>query len=306
MNIEDKIKRYLNISKNNFVIFLFHGVVQKNLFEVRNYKKKHILKLEFLNILKLLKKRGNVLSLDEIFYSIKNHIDLPKNTYAITFDDGFENNYSLAAPILDDLNLPSTFYFSTDFIENNSMSWIDQIEYCVELKRKGEVYIPWLKKKIGFDSLKSKINLLDNIRYFLKNNFGFNIKNFVNLFFDECGIKIIHHSNTSIDKKINWKQTNILKKHHLFNVGGHSHEHLSLGLLSNKHSIIQIKKSFKLFKKRINLDLQHYSYPEGRKIDYNKSIISLLKSRGIKLCPTAIEGKNNSNTGLFDLKRILI
>ena len=304
--MHDKIKKYLNIPKNNFIIFLFHGVIEKNLFEVRNYNKKHILKKEFLKILRLLKKNGNVLSLDEILYCIKNHINLPKNTYAITFDDGFENNYSLAAPILDELNLPSTFYFSTDFIENNTMSWIDKIEYCVELKKKGEVFIPWLRRKVQFNSKQSKINLLDNIRYFVKNNFGFNINNFVNHFFNQCNIKIINHSNINIDKKINWKQTNILKNHRLFKVGGHSHEHLSLGLLSRKQSTLQIRKSFRLFKKRINLNLDHYSYPEGRKIDYNKSIITSLKSSGIKLCPTAIEGKNNLNTSLFDLKRILI
>jgi peptidoglycan/xylan/chitin deacetylase (PgdA/CDA1 family) len=125
--MEDRIKKYLNIPKNNFVIFLFHGVIEKNLFEVRNYTKKHILRKEFLEILKLLNKKGNILSLDEIFYCIKNNINLSRNAYAITFDDGFENNYSLAASILDDLNLPSTFYFSTYFIENNSMSWIDKI-----------------------------------------------------------------------------------------------------------------------------------------------------------------------------------
>jgi len=304
--MHDKIKKYFNIPKNNFVIFLFHGVIEKNLFEVRNYNKKHIIKKEFLKILRLLKRKGNVLSLDEILYCIKNHINLPKNTYAITFDDGFENNYSLAAPILDELNLPCTFYFSTDFIENNTMSWIDKIEYCVELKKKGEVFIPWLRRKVQFNSKQSKINLLDNIRYFVKNNFGFNINNFVNHFFNQCNIKIINHSNINIDKKINWKQTNILKNHRLFKVGGHSHEHLSLGLLDCKLALLQIKKSFSLFKKRINLNLEHYSYPEGRKIDYNESIKSILKFNGIKLCPTAIEGKNNFNTDLFVLKRILI
>ena len=304
--METKLKKYLNIPRNHFVIFLFHGVIEKNLYEIRNYNKKHILKKNFINILKLLKKNGNVLNLNEIKYNINHNIPLPKNTYAITFDDGFENNYSVAAPILDDLNLCSTFYFSTDFIESNTMSWIDKIEYCVELKKKGEVYIPWLKNKIIFDTLKSKIILLNNIRYFVKNNFKFNIKNFVNHFFDECKIKLIHHSISNLDKKINWKQTEILKNNPLFNVGGHSHEHLSLGSLNDKQLSAQIQKSFSLFKKRINLNLEHYSYPEGRKIDYNKLVISKLKFRGIKLCPSAIEGKNNFNTDLFNLKRVLI
>ena len=48
--MEDKIKKYINIPKNNFVIFLFHGVINKNLFKVRNYNKKHILKKQFIKI----------------------------------------------------------------------------------------------------------------------------------------------------------------------------------------------------------------------------------------------------------------
>ena len=46
------------------------------------------------------------------------------------------NNYSIAAPILNDLKIPATFYFSTDFVENNTMSWIDKIEYCFEKDKK--------------------------------------------------------------------------------------------------------------------------------------------------------------------------
>jgi peptidoglycan/xylan/chitin deacetylase (PgdA/CDA1 family) len=117
--MEYRIKKYFNMPKI-ILLFFFHGFIEKNLFEVRNYTRKNILKKEFLKILKLLMKKGNILSLDEILYSIKNNINLPRNAYAITFDDGFENKYSLAAPILDDLNLPSTFYFSTDFIEINN------------------------------------------------------------------------------------------------------------------------------------------------------------------------------------------
>ena len=35
--------------KNTFSIFLFHGVVKKNNFNIRNYNKKHILKIIFID-----------------------------------------------------------------------------------------------------------------------------------------------------------------------------------------------------------------------------------------------------------------
>ena len=52
--------------------------------------------------------------------------------------------------------------------------------------------------------------------------------------------------------------------------------------------------------------MAEHSYPEGQKIDYNKAIIKILKKKGIKICPSAIEGVNNKETDFFNLKRIQI
>jgi len=304
--MDNNINRFLNNKKNNFVIFLFHGVIKKNLFKIRNYNKKHILQNHFIKILKTLKRKGHILSLNEIYENIRNKDFLPKNTYAITFDDGFENNYSVAAPILDDLNLPATFYFSTDFIENNTMSWIDKLEFCLEIKKRGSVYIPWKKNFFLFNSSKDKIQLLEGIRKYVKNDLKFNLDVFVNSFFQDCNLKLVNNLNTSIDKKINWKQVRDLKKNSLFTIGGHGHNHLSFGSLDKKKIDFQLNESFKLFKKRLNLDIEHYSYPEGQKKDYNQLLISKLKNRGIKLCPTAISGVNNFKTDFFNLKRVMV
>jgi len=57
--MEIKLKKYLNIPQNHFVIFLFHGVIEKNLYEIRNYNKKHILKKNFINIFINLKNLSN-------------------------------------------------------------------------------------------------------------------------------------------------------------------------------------------------------------------------------------------------------
>ena len=54
--------------------------------------------------------------MNEIIFMIKKQT-IPKRSFVITFDDGFENNYSVAAPMLDDLNIPATFYFSIDSLK---------------------------------------------------------------------------------------------------------------------------------------------------------------------------------------------
>lgn len=303
--MKSKIK-FLNLKKNHFKIFLFHGVIKKNSFKVRNYNSKHILEKNFYKILKKIKKHGNILPLKDICKMIKSGINLPQNTYAITFDDGFENNYSVAAPILVDLKIPASFYFSSEFIENNSMSWIDKIEYALEKIKSGQVYLPTSKKKYNFFDVKSKITLLKLIRKKLKKNFNINLDHFVNDFYDQLRLKKINQLDTQIDQKINWLKVKKLSNESLFDIGGHSHRHLSFGSLTRNEIKSEISKSVSLFNKKANLILDQYSYPEGQKIDFNNFVIYTLKQKGIKICPTAISGINNFNTSFFHLKRIQI
>jgi peptidoglycan/xylan/chitin deacetylase (PgdA/CDA1 family) len=45
---------------------------------------------------------------------------------AITFDDGYMDNYELAAPILKTFHLPATFFITTQFIGSDFVPWWDE------------------------------------------------------------------------------------------------------------------------------------------------------------------------------------
>ena len=61
------------LRKKSNVIFLFHGVIDKNPFKIRNYSKKHLLKKEFIKVLNDLNKKGNCISLDQVQNNIENN-----------------------------------------------------------------------------------------------------------------------------------------------------------------------------------------------------------------------------------------
>ena len=48
------------MKKNQFKILLFHGVIKKNKFKIRNYNFKHILEKKFYKTLKALKKKNTL------------------------------------------------------------------------------------------------------------------------------------------------------------------------------------------------------------------------------------------------------
>jgi hypothetical protein len=91
------------LSQDNFVIFLFHGVINQSSYRVRNYTGKHIQADLFAKCLKLLTARGHALTMDEVLIYCQNKQQMTPRSFAITFDDGFENNLSVATHILDDL-----------------------------------------------------------------------------------------------------------------------------------------------------------------------------------------------------------
>ena len=237
---------------------------------------------------------------------IKKKREIPRKSYLISFDDGFENNYSIAAPILDYFKLNATFYFSTDFVQNNSMSWIDKIEYCfeknIDLKR---IYLDKLGQ-FDISSLQKKKLALDQIRKIVKKNYPQNIDVFVKNFFDIFKIKYIETSNSDIDKKLSWEKVKKLSKNKYFTIGGHSHNHMPFTYYKINEAKKQIITSINLFKLKAGINLKHYSYPEGQKSDFNNKIISILKKNKIECCPTAIEGKNNQKSNLFRLNRFQI
>ncbi len=128
---------------NGVAIFLFHGVIRPLQTEVRNYTRKHLPVDDFVAVLRSLKARGTPVSMDDVIADRAGRAPLPQHAFAITFDDGFANNLTVAAPILAEEKVPATFYVTTDFIDRNRMSWIDRIEYAVEAVRQGSLRCPW-------------------------------------------------------------------------------------------------------------------------------------------------------------------
>ena len=107
--------------------------------------------------------------MNEVYDIINNKKKIKKKSFAITFDDGFENNISIAAPVLINLQIPFTIYITTSFVDKNAMSWIDKIDYAINETKK-QINIPELNKNFQIKNKNLKINFLNKIRKFLKEN----------------------------------------------------------------------------------------------------------------------------------------
>jgi len=119
--------QFFKILYNGYLILTFHSVSDVNLDYYCNIKTKL-----FEKSLIFFKKNFKIISLEDILLEISKKKSPENIEIAVTFDDGYLNNYKEAFPILKKLEIPATFFINVDFIEKGYkdkkfMDWI-QVE----------------------------------------------------------------------------------------------------------------------------------------------------------------------------------
>ncbi len=91
-------------------------------------------------------------SMDAVQRFLRGCGDLPMRAAAVTFDDGYRDNYELAAPILEKASIPATFYVTVDCVESGKLPWVSRLRYAFATTRRGE----WRNKRAILLSIEGK------------------------------------------------------------------------------------------------------------------------------------------------------
>tara|TARA_B100000575_G_C23123300_1_gene650373 strand:+ start:1047 stop:1973 length:927 start_codon:yes stop_codon:yes gene_type:complete len=297
---------YLQETKEKLVILLYHGVSEYENRGICNLQGKHISYELFSSQMKFIKKNCNPVSIND-WIEIKNdHSSIPPNPVIISFDDGFENNYTTACPILDKFNIPAVFYISSGMIGTNKMFWVDVLENLIEECKKPSIVVKLDKpKKFYLNNNLLKFQALKEIKSWCKLAKNDEKERLINELRSVTNVNPNQDSNPNYSL-LNWKQVSAINDNSLFTIGGHSLNHNILSSLDEEDMKFEIEESLRLIYKNLGKKTIHYSYPEGQQAHFNNEVISLLKENGIVCCPTAIEGYNTYDEDLFNLRRVMV
>ncbi len=93
--------------------------------------------------MKLIAQKFNPVSLDDIFAYLQGKHSIPKRAVAVTFDDGFADNFSLAAPIMEHFGIPATFYVTVNLIKTKGLPWFCRLRHAFGTTQKES----WVENK---------------------------------------------------------------------------------------------------------------------------------------------------------------
>jgi len=277
------------LSDDSVTVFLLHGVIPRQRWKVRNATRKHILTAEFKAFCKNLKKSGQAVSMDDVLSIVQGECKMPQKAFCLTFDDGFENNYTIASDILTSLSIPCTFYVTTGFVGTDNVSWTDRIERMLEAAKGPASY---------------KINLMRDMRTLLKDSEDVDPVDFSKRFEKSLGFRVRHERD--LDGKLTWAQIRELAQDDLFTIGGHGHTHRILSYLTPSEIKEEIETSKNSIYSSIGVPIRHYSYPEGMEHCYSQAVIDALKANNIESAVLAYPGPNKEGTDPFRIHRVMV
>lgn len=245
---------------------------------------------------------SNVLPLDEAIMRLKTD-NLPARAVAITFDDGYADNYTEALPILQRHGLTATFFIATRFLDGGRMwndSVIEAVRGCqapllnldlsanLRVLDLGRLPVSTTEEKLATIDM-----IINKIKYLYPVEREISAMQLANL------IEV----NLPDDLMMTSMQVKELRRMGM-QIGAHTHSHPILSRLDRNAAVEEIAGSKAFLESLLGERIGIFAYPNGKPgKDYSLESISIVRELGFDAAVSTAWGAANSQSDRFQIPR---
>lgn len=290
----------LRVKRSPPVILMYHGVSRGPALRntLRNIEGKHMPVDTFVEHLRILRRSRHVISLSELVEGLYGRQDM-SNTVVITFDDGYENNFLVAAPALAECGMPASFFLATGYIGTDRLVWSDRLEVMLDRTDCSTVRLPADLGEMSIRTLAEKRQVLARIKSILKSQACLPIREAIECLAIQLGVP---ETCAEGDYRfMDWDQVRGLLKGG-FEVGAHTISHPILSKIPFGEASVEIIGSRDKILQETGQCSSTFCFPNGKACDFNSQILDL--------CRRHFRAALSTNHGwaaiedMFELKRI--
>jgi peptidoglycan/xylan/chitin deacetylase (PgdA/CDA1 family) len=207
--------------------------------------------------------------------------DVPAGAVAITFDDGYRDNYEYAFPILRKHRVGATIFVSTGAIETGELLWHDRVfdafryatvEHALSLKP----VLARAKELYG----EGRLRFVEKIEEALKPSL----------------------QETAKDRMLTWNQIHQMHASGI-DFGSHTVSHTILTRMPRPEMIRELCESKEQISAHLGVPISSFAYPNGHVGDYSGEVQGALKDAGYLCAVTSEFGLNHVFSNPFELRR---
>ncbi|MEO8936493.1 MAG: polysaccharide deacetylase family protein [Burkholderiaceae bacterium] len=222
---------------------------------------------------------------------------LPANAACITFDDGYADNVTIAAPILARLRLSATFFIATGFLDGGRM-WNDTVIEAVRTSPDGTLDLEAIGcGRWSCTDVASRVVAIDGLLNLLKYLPQPERQAKVEAIADAVGLP------ARSDLMMTRQQVRELRRYGM-SIGAHTVTHPILTTLGIAEARREIADGRLDLEETLNDRVKLFAYPNGRPAkDYDDTHVALVRELGFDAAVSTAWGVSKRNSDRFQLAR---
>jgi peptidoglycan/xylan/chitin deacetylase (PgdA/CDA1 family) len=222
---------------------------------------------------------------------------LPARAAAITFDDGYADNYTNALPILRRLGLPATFFVATGYLNGGRM-WNDTVIESLRCAATPELDLQRMKLgRYSLTTVEDRRRSINELLSRLKYLDGPTRQSCVGEVAAECGLQ------TARNLMMTSEQVRLLAAAGM-TVGAHTVTHPILSRISDSEARAEIAESKIQLESITGVKVTLFAYPNGKPgTDYTKQHVRFVHGAGFEAACSTGWGAASQGCDIFQIPR---
>jgi peptidoglycan/xylan/chitin deacetylase (PgdA/CDA1 family) len=243
--------------------------------------------------LEVLKQYFSLVHLDDWLRDVAVGRATPKHACAITFDDGWRDNYDFAYPILRRAQVPATIYLVADLVGTRYSFWPNTLSLILSgARQENWDRLPsWLRDLLPSSPRSMSKEEIDNVINRCKR------------FSDEQMKAATEHAVGDSGERdlMTWEEVREMQATNLVRFGSHTRRHTRLSMITDPAQLNdEIAESRSVIREQLGTDVATFCYPNG---ETSREAIRLVSANYVGAVTTR-RGWNTPRSERFTLNRV--
>jgi len=257
----------------------------------------------FTRQMEMISRQYQPLTMDDLADFVEGRKEFSKNAVVVTFDDGYTDNYEVAAPILQKYGIPATFYITVNTIGNRTVPWFIRTRHALWSTPLKEWTLPADGEHFSLETREQRVAAMRRLNNDCVQLAGEAQEKFVSEIENSLEVEPPAPRNRFM---MDWEQVTSLKNQgHI--IGSHTLTHPNLAKLALSDMQREIAESKRIIDEKLSTNTVHFSYPNpGLTPQWNAETTQALKKAGYKTAVLSRQGAVYRGDDLLSLKRAAV
>lgn len=251
--------------------------------------------------MRILKQEFNPITIEQVYAYCAEDTKIPKRSVVVSFDDGFADNYHVAAPIMEHYGIFGTFYITVAAIQNRRPPWFVRLRNAFFTSKNNAWINPSDGTKIALNNYQNRYQAFIQACQLCAITQG------------EAQQVLINQLESMLEVEppdffknimMTWDQIRTLySKGHT--IGSHTISHPNLAHIDGNLAFKELLESKRCMENELNIKVRHFSYPVPiLEPHWNKDTVRITEQIGYKTAVTCSPGLIRMGDSPLSLKRI--